>query len=814
MCILNQINIFKYFLEIYNLGQSLTNVQFYIKRINTDNNIAKTMRFIFVFYYYQQLITVEPITTGMKHLLSVFFFASLFFSCTDMDESGRNTPDAQSLNSALGISANFIRLADDSTQTAGVLELTTHASELSVKWNVSPQFNLDTTVTILPVSEGKCQLPIKWAKKMEDGTYGPMGLAFSGGVLVKSGDESKYVRLIWADKIDSIKVAQSAAAMTRASETELPENTYIKITPILLELDKDTCGQVTVEYDTKLGSCFLFIDYLQTLVDWNRPCIDISSLPPTVDESPSVVQYQWEGGVAPEEGFMAHIEYNTGDFSTFSYFRYTVPTPAEFEYISNEPETTELLDATKAYVIVKVRTNKIWSLECDDSDIKTVKSAADATGTQMLVIQVSDNPDQSNRTIRVRVKSQGELVKELVYTQKPKSGTFNVLEVTPIPSEDLVLSSDPQDIKVKVETTVPWWIMVNGEKKEFGADKQEGIFRVPEYIGKDSRKLNVIIGYGDTQVEIYNYTQKAGDSVVYKTNNLANPIPLEGGTYTFTFEGLYAGDIQIRVLKSDSTILANGIPVTNLHPTVTVPNNYGSLTKRNVIFQYRLGTGTWADIEEANRPQTGATIDQQVLPSGSIPAEGGGYSCIFSGSYTGKVFLRATVEGIDSVYIGEGNCPGAASVKIPAYTGDGERKVIFDYSVDEVDWSYVDERMQYAQTIKFTPISPEGVIPATGGAYRSTFSGTYTGQITFRARLVDGTVLDSKRKILDLFELNIPANPVETEREIIFEYSRNGTDGWVEVERKFQSGKVKVDSDKPNVGDLEDGGNNNNEVEL
>ena len=751
----------------------------------------------------------------MKHLLSLFLFVSLFFSCTDIDESRTNVPDAQSSNSALGVSANFIKLADDSTQTAGVLEFTTTASELSVKWNVNPQFNLDTTVNKLSVSGGKCQLPIKWVKKLKYGTYGPMGTAFSGGVMVKSGNDSRYIRLIWADKIDSTKVAQSAIAMTRASDEETLPPAIVSIEPVLLELDKDTCGKVTVTFDNQYGLCMVYIDHLNNLVDYGRPTgLDLMAMPGTVEYSPTVVEYKWEGGVAPKEGFMAHVEYNVGDFSAFSYFRYKVPTPAEFEYISNEPETTELLDATKAYVIVKVNTNKVWSLECDDSEIKTVKSPEDATGTQMLVLQVSDNPSENNRTIRVRVKSQGELVKELVYTQKPKAGTFKVLEVTP--SEDVELSSDPQDIKVKVETTVPWWIMVNGEKKEFAADKQEGIFTVPEYIGKDSRKLNVIIGYGDTQVEIYNYTQKAGDSVQYKTNNLTYPIPLEGGTYTFTFEGLYAGDIQMRVLKSDSTILANGIPVTNLNPTVTVPNNYGSLAERDVIFQYRLGTGKWFDIAEANRPQTGAVIDKQVLPSGSIPAEGGGYSCVFSGSYTGKVFLRATIEieGGDSIIIGEGNCPGAVSVKIPPYTGDSERKVTFDYSVDKNKWSDIDKRMQYAQTIKFTPISPEGIIPAVGGAYRSTFSGTYTGQITFRARLVDGTVLDSERKILDLFELNIPANPAETVREIIFEYSRNGTDGWVEVERKFQSGKVKVDTDKPNVGDLEDGGNNNNEVEL
>ncbi len=747
----------------------------------------------------------------MKHLLSLFLFVLLFFSCTDMDEHGSSTPDVQSSNSALDVSANFIKLADDSTQTAGILELTTSASELSVKWNVNSRYNLDTTVTTLPVTGGKCQLPIKWTKKLDSGTYGPAGLAFSGGVLIKSDEESKYVRLIWADKIDSAKVAQSAIALTRATELEMPELVDFTINPVLLELDKDTCGQVTVEFDSDYGACFLLIDYLHKLQEWGRPTgIDLAELPIMIDESPSVVSYQWENGKAPDEGFMAHIEYNLGDFSVFSYFRYTIEEPADFTYISNEPDTLELLDATKAYVIVKVNTNRIWSLECDDSAVKTVKSAEDATGDQMLVIQVSDNPLETNRNIHVRVYSQGTLMKTLNYLQKPKAGTFKVDKVTP--AENTELSSDPQEIKVKVETTVPWWIMVNGEKKDFLADAQEGIFTIPEYIGKESRKLNVIIGYGDTQVEIINYTQKAGDSVEYKTNNLTNPIPLGGGTYTFTFEGLYAGDIQIRALKDD-IVLSNGVPVTNLNPTVTVPGNYASLSEREVRFQYRLGIGEWVNISDANRPQTGATVDQQVLPSGSIPAEGGGYSCVFSGTYSGKIKLRAKIEGIDEPLIGEGNCPGAASVNIPAYTGESERKVLFEYSVDGTNWEKIDERTQYAQTIKFSPISPEGIIPATGGPYRCTFSGTYTGQITFRAR-VGETILDSKRKILDLFELNIPANPVETEREIIFEYSRNGVDGWIEIERKFQSGKVKVDSDKPNVGDLEDGGNNNNEVEL
>lgn len=747
----------------------------------------------------------------MKQVLSMFLFVLLFFSCTDFDEYGTNAPVTQSGISALDVSANFIKLADDSTQTAGVLVLTSNSPELSIKWNVNPHFNLDTTQTALSMSGGKCELPIKWRKKLENGTYGPIGMAFDGGVLVSSEEGSKYVRLIWADRIDSVKVAKSAQVLTRATERDMPIPADVIIEPVLLELDTDTCGSVTVIFNDNFGMCTVDPIYLDMLEGWGRPTgIDIMALPASLITSPTMVKYEWTGRVAPEEGFMAHLEYGVGDFYAFSYLRYKVPEKAQFEFISCEPDTLQLLDATKAYVIVKVNTNKIWSLECDDSDIKTVKSASDATGEQILVIQVSDNPGQSNRTIRVRVKSQGELMKTLTYTQKPAMGSFKVVSVKP--DKDLPLSSDPQEIKVEVNTTLDWWIMVNGDKKDIPGRLQEGSYSIPAYTGKDPRNINVIIGYGDTQVEIINYTQNAGDLILYKTNTLDNPIPVQGGTYNIIFQGTYTGEIQIQALVG-TEVLASGIPVTNLNVPITVPNNYGSIKDRDIKFQYRLGVGEWVDIPDANRKQIGASVEKQILPSGPIPAAGGLYSCVFSGSYSGKIKLRATIDGVTDAIIGDGNCPGTANVTIPIYVGDGERDVKFEYLAEGGDWTTIETKKQYAQTINFSPVVPEGTIPASGGAYRCTFTGTYTGQLTFRARVSD-VILDSKRKILDVFELTIPTNPIASDREIIFEYSRNGTDGWIEVDRRFQSANVKIDSDQPNVGDWGNGGNNNNDVEL
>ena len=64
--------------------------------------------------------------------------------------------------SGLQIATDFIKLSDDSTEVAGELIIQSSLSEVSLKWNTDSVCNLDTTVTFLPVKNGRCSLPIKW----------------------------------------------------------------------------------------------------------------------------------------------------------------------------------------------------------------------------------------------------------------------------------------------------------------------------------------------------------------------------------------------------------------------------------------------------------------------------------------------------------------------------------------------------------------------------------------------------------------------------------------------------------------------------
>ena len=88
------------------------------------------------------------------------FFISFFAGCENRDEV--NGTDKQ--NVIFNIDTKFVRLANDSTDLAGVLEVTSNVPEIKLKWNVSPKCNVDTSLTSIPVQEGSCIIPIKWTE--------------------------------------------------------------------------------------------------------------------------------------------------------------------------------------------------------------------------------------------------------------------------------------------------------------------------------------------------------------------------------------------------------------------------------------------------------------------------------------------------------------------------------------------------------------------------------------------------------------------------------------------------------------------------
>lgn len=107
----------------------------------------------------------------------------------------------------------------------------------------------------------------------------------------------------------------------------------------------------------------------------------------------------------------------------------------------------------------------------------------------------------------------------------------------------------------------------------------------------------IAMAEGITQTGVITYAV-GGDTpagLTYVSSNLpTGNIPQAGGTYTFTFEGNYTGNVQVRALAA-GVVVATGAEVANKQPSVTIPTNTTG-GARNITFQYKLSTGAWIDL--------------------------------------------------------------------------------------------------------------------------------------------------------------------------------------------------------------------------
>ena len=78
---------------------------------------------------------------------------------------------------ALSVNAEFIKLVDDSTDVAASLKIRSKSPEVKVQWFFPKGSNIDTLTTVLSNSNGKFELPIKWSKRLPEGTFGPTSMA-------------------------------------------------------------------------------------------------------------------------------------------------------------------------------------------------------------------------------------------------------------------------------------------------------------------------------------------------------------------------------------------------------------------------------------------------------------------------------------------------------------------------------------------------------------------------------------------------------------------------------------------------------------
>ena len=230
----------------------------------------------------------------MNKIIKSLCIASLLLWGCNNDEQTLN-PE---MNSPLTTSAEFIKLTDDNSNVAGLLEVTSNACEVNVKWNTEAICNLDTTQTVIRLKNGRGILPIKWQKKQEEGTHGPVGVAYKAGVELTAGDVTTYVPLLWAEKIDTTEVLKSIHTQTRAVGD--PKVAQIVMTPTTVHMNYANGGGMFVSLT---DVPFVIFDTSEITSDLN---IDMSQIPTMITEG-QYIPFKWTAAGAPSFEFTVNF---------------------------------------------------------------------------------------------------------------------------------------------------------------------------------------------------------------------------------------------------------------------------------------------------------------------------------------------------------------------------------------------------------------------------------------------------------------------------------------------------------------------------
>lgn len=246
----------------------------------------------------------------MNKILLYLFLLLPFVACNN--ENSDAFPSEQSFH----VNGDFVRLSDDGTSIAGELCIWTNEPEITVRWNVNPCCNLDTTNSVFKVRDGKVELPIQWYKILENGKYGPIGIAYKAGVQIKAGDHVQYVPLVWAERIDSTQIVESAI-QTRAGY-EMPRMTQVTMLPTTVYMPEQTTGSAAMRIGLE-GVSFAVVDISDFLREYR---IDQSKIPPYLTES-TILTFKWLDNIPSSFNFATQIRVRADGIVQTGYVTYS-----------------------------------------------------------------------------------------------------------------------------------------------------------------------------------------------------------------------------------------------------------------------------------------------------------------------------------------------------------------------------------------------------------------------------------------------------------------------------------------------------------
>lgn len=762
-------------------------------------------------YYFLQII-----------LISVLYF---LYGCENKTE----LTDENHLNFTQV--PNFIELVDDSTDIAGTLNLSIASRHVDLIWNIPTGCNVDTSQTVVTNKSGIFQIPIKWLERNEVGTYGSKTRAFDGGVLVSDGNISKYVHLIWADKIDTVQYSKDVLAQTR-NGASLRAEIVLEVTPETVNMDKVIGGGIHVNFS---GISTIYVDQSNIAESTN---ILKDSIPLFLNEV-GIIPLKWKDDKAPDSNFSTMLNLTAGNIVKTVYINYTPPyeEPTVWEFLSSSSVDGGMIPATDAAITIQVKTNNLWSLECTDGLISPVTDTTTGIGNKTLTMYVSNNPGNTPRTITILVKSGGTTKKTLTFVQLGNNGeggdTGTVFTyVSSEPTDKAVIPATEGGVTVKVNTDYAWWIDLNGTKSNFPASalgEKSGTILLPANTGATSKTVTVTIGHGTTTVKTLTFTQLGTNGEIGTTFTFVSSepvdnavVPVTGSDVTVKVNTDYAWWIDLNGTKKNFPAGDLGektgtitIPAHTeaTDKTITVGVGHGTTTVKTLTFT-QPGTGGGGGLDGE------LTYVSSNLPTGNIPSAGKVYTFTFTGDYTGNFRVRAMDATTNAVI---NNGPNGTTltpkVTVTANTAATTKNIKFQYRKTDVataQWTDLPastNRIQDAntggggETGTVTPgtLGPDGDLSEYGDNCSCTFDGDFTGTIIMRARAGELELARSTGKVNSTLTVQIPELD-GMDRTITFEYSLDGGKTWIflgtkkQINETFLPGEIRPIVDKISAG--------------
>lgn len=643
----------------------------------------------------------------MRKLLFLLALIPFVFSCQESDNE-----NIEMVNTALTskLDANYLQLTDDSTGIAGNLYLTAKSPELQLTWNIPASCNIDTTVVSVTAKNGKCQIPIKWNKRQEDGTYAPSNMAFDAGVLVTDGDVSRYIRLVYSSTLEMIPIEDTPVIMTRA-DASVREPITITVEPPSVEMDIVKGGYCAVSFT---GTSILTVDQ-QNILQKNG--IDKDQIPLFLRATDDgIILFKW-ADKAPTWNFDDYLVFKAGGQDLFVLrVRYNIPVEENlvWDFVKTDIPVGSYLPSTGAVVEVTAKTNTSWSVEStlQEGDDPITDNGGTTLQNRTLPILIEDNSTADMRKVTIIAKSNDVVNKsvELTFCQlgNKQTGIFDFLGSDPVAGSHLTPEQDT--IRITVKTDIPWYVScgctVPG-REDYTPDGLQTYteeFIIPANTTGMSQIINLKVSDRyDRYTQTIQFIQDAigggntpgtGDGSI--SSVIISPqgeISEYGAELKASFMGNFTGDIVVRATANGQLITTASGKV-NTSMNLTIPQLFGA--NRTIVFEYSIDGGkSWLEIER--RMQVNETFSPGLIQprSMTLPASGQALSWSFNGTYSRKVTWRAVSNDITIAEI-TANGP-TLSLVIPANTTGQSRKVDFMYKLEGGAWINMEYRTQFAQ---------------------------------------------------------------------------------------------------------------------